>query len=196
MAKLWIYILLCNAFQGKYESQWSNQSSCVASEKQTSDKSKHQPTENHPRDAQAEKEAVKNDEDMDITECVLLRAVESDKSIADEVHVGKETNNCSVHTSDHCKTHNPEVLQLYSAEEVILSHRKRPEVKYNNDISDESESGEEWKPKKRARKKCSRSKAHSTRTNRKSLSRNMKNPKSRSVAEESTINRYRNMNIE
>jgi hypothetical protein len=133
---------------------------------------------------------------MDITECVLLHVVKGDRSIADEVHMGKEASSCSIHTSDHCKTHNPEVLQLYSSEKVILSHRKRPEVKYNNDTSDESDSAEEWKPERRARRKCSRSKSYSRRMNCKRLSRNMKNPKSRRVAEETTVSRYGNVNIE
>lgn len=187
-----IYILLCNALQGSYGSLWNGQSTYVVSEKQSSNTFKDQPTQNY---LTAEKEVVAND-DMEITECLLLHNMEYDKSVADKVHVGKETNNCSFRTSNHCKTFKSEGLQLYATEEVNLFHRKGTEIKYHNDSSDISESGEEWKPIKRARKKYSQNKAHSAKLNCKSLSKNMRNPKSRAVAEESTINRYTNINIE
>jgi hypothetical protein len=179
-------------FQGKSGSEWSDQSACIASKKQSSDTSNHQRTENHPDFSQTGKEAIGNNDDMDITECIVLCDVKSDKSTADRVFTGKETNSYSVHTSYLCKARNSKVLRQYFTEEVILSRRKRPDVKYSDTLG---ESEDEWKPKNKAKKKCSRSKADSSRMNCESLSRNMKTERSRPVVVEAAVNRYKNMSI-
>jgi hypothetical protein len=62
-------------------------------------------------------------------------------------------------------------------------------MKYNNDTPGGSESEEELKPSKNARKNQSRNKAHSARTNSKSLSRNTKMG-SRAIPKEAAIDRY------
>jgi hypothetical protein len=163
------------------------------------DTSKHQPIENHHSASQGEKEATESvhDEDMEFTECMHLCDVTRNKPMADESHMGKEASSDLVRTSDVCKTLKTDILEPCSTEEVVISpHRKRPRINYNKDVSDDSELEEEWKPaKKLSKKKRSRSKAQSTEMNCKSLSRNVKMPRSNTVAEESSVNRYRNTNM-
>jgi hypothetical protein len=101
--------------------------------------------------------------------------------------MGKETNTHSAGCSDICK------MQSESEElcggVVTLPYTKKPRMKYNNDTSGGSESEEERKPSKSARKNQSRNKAHSGRTNSKCLSRNAKMG-SKAVSKEAAIDRY------
>jgi hypothetical protein len=72
---------------------------------------------------------------------------------------------------------------------VTLPYTKKPRMKYNNDTPGGSESEEELKPSKNARRNQGRNKAHFARMNSKSLSRNTKTA-SRAVPKEAAIDRY------
>lgn len=120
---------------------------------------------------------------MDITECMPLCNVTSGTSSG---HTGKETNSHSAGCSDICKMQSESVRLCGGV--VTLPYTKKPRMKYNNDTPGGSESEEEPKPSKNARKNQSRSKAHSARTNSKSLSRNTKTG-SRAVPKEAAVDR-------
>jgi hypothetical protein len=66
-------------------------------------------------------------------------------------------------------------LEVHSTTEFpILTHKKKPGIKYNVDTSDESVLDEEWKPRKNRRKDSKQRKAHSAMVRCKSLSRSIK----------------------
>jgi len=148
----------------------------------------HQPTSNHNGDPLAET-TTQSDVDMDITQCIPLTIVTNNISTSEVV---KEENSYLVHNSVLCKKQ-PEASDICSTEEVIvLKHKKKPRTKYNGDSSDESVLDEEWKPSKNRRKNSKQQKARPAKMRCKSLPRRMKTG-STAVAEQSQIERYRNM---
>jgi len=179
--------LLCNIFQAKSGNQWAVP--YITRKTQSSDGSVHQPTSSHNGDLPAEKATTESDDDMDITHCMPLTIVTNNISTSE---VGKEGNSYSVDNSVLCKKQ-PETSDICSTKEVtVLKHKKKPRTKYNDDSSDESVLDEDWKPSKKRRRNSKQQKARSAKVNCKSLSRRIKTG-STTVAEESQIERYRNI---
>ena len=179
--------LLCNIFQAQSGNQWAVP--YITRKTQSSDRSVHQPTSSHNGDLLAEKATTESDDDMDITQCMPLTIVTNNISTSE---VGKAGNSYSVHNSVLCKKQ-PEASDICSTKEVtVLKHKKKPRTKYNDDSSDESVLDEDWKPSKNRRRNSKQQKARSAKVNCKSLSRRIKTG-STTVAEESQIERYRNI---